>query len=114
MKQFVDELINRLSKYEYSHLVEHESEECLHCKENEDDWCDCRDCLLCVMDSAKKIIKEVAEEYKPKTNADHIRAMSDKELAEYFSELIKDTQEYEYCVDVEDWLKWMQTETKLE
>lgn len=112
MKEFTDELINRLSEYEYSHLTEHESEECLHCKENEDDWCDCRDCLICVMDSAKKIIKEVVEEYKPKTNADHIRVMSDKELAEYFSELIKDTQEYEYCDDVEDWLKWMQEETK--
>ena len=44
------------------------------------------------------------------TNADRIRAMSDEELAIYFSGLIKDTKEYEYCDRVEDWLKWLQTE----
>lgn len=48
------------------------------------------------------------------TNANRIRAMSDEELAIYFSGLIKDTKEYEYCDRVEDWLKWLQTETNIE
>ena len=48
--------------------------------------------------------------YKRMTQADRIRAMSDAELAEHFSELIKDTYENEYCKDVNDWLKWLQSE----
>lgn len=47
---------------------------------------------------------------KSKTNSDRIRSMSDEELAEHFSGLIKDTGEQEYCEDVEDWLKWLQSE----
>lgn len=50
--------------------------------------------------------------YKRMTNADRIRAMSDEELAEHFSELIKDTYENEYCKDVNDWLKWLQSEVE--
>lgn len=50
--------------------------------------------------------------YKRMTNADRIRAMSDAELAEHFSELIKDTYENEYCKDVNDWLKWLQSEVE--
>lgn len=46
------------------------------------------------------------------TNADRIRSMSDEELAEHFSELIKDTHENEYCKDVNDWLKWLQSEVE--
>lgn len=38
--------------------------------------------------------------------------MSDEDLAEYFSELIKDTYENEYCKDVNDWLKWLQLEVE--
>lgn len=52
----------------------------------------------------------VKEYYEPMTNADRIRAMSDEELAEHFSELIKDTYENEYCKDVNDWLNWLQSE----
>ena len=44
----------------------------------------------------------------PQTNADRIRNMSDEELAEHFSDLIKDTQEHGYCEDVSDWLIWLQ------
>ena len=44
------------------------------------------------------------------SNADLIRSMSDEELAEHFSELIKDTYENEYCKDVNDWLNWLQSE----
>ena len=54
---------------------------------------------------------EVEVDYKP-TNADRIRSMSDEELAEHFSELIKDTYENEYCKDVNDWLNWLQSEVE--
>lgn len=69
--EFVEKLRERLGEYEYSHLVEHDTEECLHCRENEDDWCNCRNCFICVWDKAKAIVKELAEEYKdvPDTNA---------------------------------------------
>ena len=50
--------------------------------------------------------------YRPKTNADRIRSMTDEQLAKHFSDLIKDAQEYEYCEDVSDWLKWLQQEIK--
>ena len=50
--------------------------------------------------------------YKRMTNADRIRAMSDAELAEHFSELIKDTYENEYCKGVNDWLNWLQSEVE--
>ena len=49
---------------------------------------------------------------KPMTNADRIRSMTDEELSKHFSDLIKDAQEYEYCEDVSDWLKWLQQEIK--
>lgn len=47
------------------------------------------------------------------TNADRIRSMTDEELAEYFSDLIRDTQEYEYCENSSDWLKWLKKENKI-
>lgn len=56
--------------------------------------------------------------YKPKTNADHIRAMSDKELADVLREFCKGMAD---CVDCplyrsgcpmssafNDWIKWLQ------
>lgn len=55
-------------------------------------------------------IKPQCQCEEPMTNADRIRNMTDEELAEHFSNLIKDTREYEYCDDVSDWLKWLQTE----
>lgn len=63
MKGFIDKLITRLEEYKYSHLTEHDSEECLHCKENDDDWCDYRNCLICAFEKSEKIVKELAEEY---------------------------------------------------
>ena len=61
--QFVEKLIGRLEEYKDSHLIEHDSEECLHCQENEDDWCNCRDCSICVWDKAVEIVNQLAEEY---------------------------------------------------
>lgn len=54
--------------------------------------------------------------YKPKnkTRAEYIREMSDKELAEHFSKLIKDTKEHEYCTSVSNWLNWLQSEVEEE
>lgn len=49
------------------------------------------------------------EYYKVMTQADRIRNMTDEELAEHFSDLIKDTKEHEYCDDVSDWLEWLQS-----
>lgn len=46
------------------------------------------------------------------SNADRIRSMTDEELAEHFSKLIKDTHENEYCEDVNDWLEWLQSEVE--
>ena len=63
MKEFVEKLIERLEEYQYTHLWEHDSEECLHCQENEDDWCSCRNCHVCLLDKVKKIVKQLAEEY---------------------------------------------------
>lgn len=65
MKEFIEKLINGLEEYKYSHLLEHNSEECLHCQENEDDWnCFNRNCLVCVCDSTISIVNALAGEYK--------------------------------------------------
>ena len=63
MNEFIEKLIGRLEEYKDSHLIEHDSEECLHCQENEDDWCNCRDCSICVWDKAVEIVNQLAEEY---------------------------------------------------
>ena len=65
---------------------------------------------------ARKIVQEVAKEYGKDTNvrsnADRIRAMSDEELAEYLSSLIRSTKVFEYFDDIESWLKWLKSEAK--
>lgn len=57
-----EKILDRLEKYEYNDLIEHNSEQCEHCKS-----IDCEigmDCIICVMDKAKEIVQEVAREYK--------------------------------------------------
>lgn len=45
---------------------------------------------------------------KPMTNADRIRAMSDEELAKYFSGMICDINEgVEYHENPNTWLEWL-------
>ena len=81
---------------------------------------DCEKCALKCTDEIKiakhhkgRISMGNCVDFTPKqTNADRIRAMSDEELAEHFSELIRDTREQEYCVGVDDWLKWLQSEVE--
>lgn len=56
-----EKILERLEKYEYNDLIEHNSEQCEHCKS-----IDCgigMDCTICVMDKAKEIVQEVEEEY---------------------------------------------------
>lgn len=132
MKEFIDKLIERLEEYKDSHLIEHDSEECLHCKENEDDWCVCRNCNICVWDKTRAIVKELAEEYKPKTQAGKIRSMSDEELADYiifvgggYNEKIPYCKSIPQCTEILDsgrivpnemcrecLVKWLQSEAE--
>ena len=44
------------------------------------------------------------------TNADRIRSMTDEELAEYISELIRNS--HEYMTGEGDWLIWLQSEAE--
>lgn len=44
------------------------------------------------------------------TQADKIRAMSDEELAEYLSELIRNASDY--ITGEGDWLQWLKSEVK--
>ena len=106
MKEFIEKLIERLEEYKYSHLLEHNSEECLHCQENEDDWnCFNRNCLVCVCDRTISIVNQLAEEYKPKTQADKIRSMSDEELAELFTKLAWNSEVQTTPLKYLDWLQ---------
>ena len=63
------------------------------------------------MESIERKMKKQTDNQRV-TNADRIRSMTDEELAKYFSDLIRDTQEYEYSTDISEWLKLLQTETK--
>ena len=121
MKEFVEKLIGRLEEYKYSHLIERNSEQCEHCKYIED--CENRDCSLCIWDKSIEIVNKLAEEYKPKTQADKIRAMNDEELAEFLYGLdhywddeqcilrINDNHLNDYKDDILDWLQ-SEAETK--
>ena len=61
MNKEFGKILERLEKYEYNDLIEHDSEQSEHCKR-----IDCgigMDCSICVMEKAKEIVQEVAEEY---------------------------------------------------
>ena len=106
MKEFIDKLIERLEEYKYTHLIEHDSERLKHCKEVGHKACDGVDCFLCVWYKATEIVNQLAEEYKPKTQTDKIRSMSDEELA-IFLVNFKNTfgEEYEGEMSCLDWLQ---------
>lgn len=72
------------------------------------EWCEKKN------DNPHKNIERDCPYFKPKTNADRIRSMTDEELAEHFSGLIRDTKEHEYCQDKDDWLKWLKSEVGCE
>ena len=61
MNEAFEKILDRLEEYEYNDLIEHNSEQCEHCKR-----IDCEigtDCTICVMNKAKEIVQEVATEY---------------------------------------------------
>ena len=61
MNKAFEKILGRLEKYENNDLIEHDSEQSEHCKR-----IDCgigMDCPICVMEKAKEIVQEVAEEY---------------------------------------------------
>ena len=90
MKEFVEKLIGRLEE-----KAKIEGEKC-------DKFAEMNMCEsvvkynhgeYCYID-AISIVNQLAEEYKPKTNADRIRAMSDEELAEFL-------ESFEACTNCE-------------
>lgn len=92
MKEFIEKLIKRLEKlgWVYADYYPDETE---------------------IYDEVVKIVNELTEEYKPKTQADRIRSMSDEELAEFFSKRDKIPNRYK-CKEIEDWIKWLQSEAE--
>lgn len=52
-----------------------------------------------------EITNELAEEYKPKTQADKIRSMSDEELAELFAKLAWNSEVQTTPLKYLDWLQ---------
>ena len=63
-------------------------------------------CIGCIHNSV--------DNFKSMSQGDKIRSMTDDELAEHFSGLIRDTKELEYCQDKDDWLKWLKSEVGCE
>lgn len=53
------------------------------------------------------VIKRIPKKY---SNADKIRSMSDEELAEYLSSLIRNG--HEYLTGEGDWRQWLQSEAE--
>ena len=98
MKEFIEKLIERLEEIKTYYA---------------EDFSQGYSCEVgCVeRHEVEKIINELAEEYKPKTQADKIRLMSDEELAEFFSERDKIPNRYK-CKEIEDWIKWLQSEVE--
>ena len=61
MKEALEKILERLEEYEYNDLIEHNSELCEHCQRTN---CEMgTDCSMCIMDKAKDIVQDVAEEY---------------------------------------------------
>lgn len=57
-------------------------------------------------------IKPQCQCEKPMTNADRIREMSDKELAEWLTGITNDAQSDAKTKIDYQWLEWLQTEVK--
>ena len=95
MQQFIDNLISRL-------------------EEEKEAYSDTTYYALGV-GSAIEIVNQLAEEYKPRTNADRIRSMDDAELAKEFSEECARLECLHCNHDVtcdKCWLEWLQSEVK--
>ena len=110
MKEFIDELISMLEEYEYSNLIEHDSEQCLHCQGNDDDGCGFRDCFTCVWDKAIEIVNKLADEYKGKPN-DEWKIIYDKvcSLEREYADNGK-MEDASRCIMLENYLQYFKEE----
>ena len=92
MKEFIEKLIERLEEIKIYYA---------------EDFSQGYSCEVgCVeRHEVEKIINELAEEYKPKTQADKIRSMSDEELAELFTKLAWNSEVQTTPLKYLDWLQ---------
>ena len=96
MKEFIDKLIERLEEIKTYYA---------------EDFSQGYSCEVGCVEryEVEKIINELTEEYKPKTQADKIRSMSDEELAELFTKLAWNS---EVQTTPLKYLNWLQSETE--
>lgn len=109
MKEFIEKLIDRLEEIKTYYA---------------EDFSQGYSCEVGCVEryEVEKIINELTEEYKPKTQADKIRSMSDAELAELFAQYSCEDADYTSLLPIKDckWgtkqevidrnLKWLQSE----
>lgn len=73
----------------------------------------CQECSRAFL--AQRIKPNFVRKHKPKTNADHIRAMSDEELARKLYDVSWKVANSSNEIDTEeDWLDWLKEEVKEE
>lgn len=92
MKEFIDKLIKRLEEIKTYYA---------------EDFSQGYSCEVGCVEryEVEKIINELAEEYKPKTQADKIRTMSNEELAELFAKLAWNSEVQTTPLKYLDWLQ---------
>lgn len=94
MKEFIDKLIERLEKEKIIAFKTYRAFDM-----NTDLG------RMFGIEKSIEIINELAEEYKPKTQADKIRSMSDEELAELFTKLAWNSEVQTTPLKYLDWLQ---------
>ena len=101
-----EKILEKLEDYQYSHLVEHDSERIEHCKEQEG-RCEGSDCFLCILDRAIEIVQEVAKEY------DEFDVIYKKvcELEKEYAENA-DNENVSRCIRLENLLQYFKEELK--
>ena len=97
MKEFIKNLIVRLEELKIFKLALADAISELMEKDKLDNYIS--------KEEVVKIINELAEEYKPKTQADKIRSMSDEELAELFTKLAWNSEVQTTPLKYLDWLQ---------
>lgn len=97
MKEFIEKLIERLEELKIFKLALADAISELMEKDKLDNYIS--------KEEVVKIVNELTEEYKPKTQADKIRAMSDEELAELFTKLAWNSEVQTTPLKYLDWLQ---------
>lgn len=117
MKEFIDKLIGRLEE----ELKVTREMQTIQCKGNDGYGTPLQAKLsgeISAFLKVQNIVNQLAEEYKPKTNADKIRSMTDEELAEFLNDFdICPHCEYQDvscgAIDCKEmFLKWLQSEAE--